>query len=290
MAKIGLKYPVYAPATVGATTMTYAAGAVLAKAIGADISIQSNKVKLPADDGIAESDQSFASGTVKLEIDELSNSVSVALFNYSEGATADAGLGTKVLTANGNTSPGYVGLGFYGKKVVNGVNCYRAIWLNKVQFSEPADTFATKGEVIVFNTHSIEGEIMLDPSGDWKDEATFSSESAAQGWLEIKAGITTPDALTASCVPADSAINVAVTANVVLTFNNKISTDSVTLIDADGAVVASARAYDTAGKVLTINPTASLAASTVHHVVVSGAVDIYGQALATTTFSFTTAA
>ena len=64
MAKIGLKYPVYAPATEEGSTITYGTGAVLAKAISANISIENNDVKLYADDAIAESDNSFASGTV----------------------------------------------------------------------------------------------------------------------------------------------------------------------------------------------------------------------------------
>ena len=83
MAKIGLKYPVYAPATEAGSTITYGTGAVLAKAISANISIENNDVKLYADDVVAESDNSFASGTITIGIDDLYDAAKVALLDYA---------------------------------------------------------------------------------------------------------------------------------------------------------------------------------------------------------------
>ena len=45
MAKIGLKYPCYSAATETDSAITYGTGAVLAKAISANISIENNDVK-----------------------------------------------------------------------------------------------------------------------------------------------------------------------------------------------------------------------------------------------------
>ena len=172
MAKIGLKYPVWKSAS---------SQGVIAKAIQADISITVNDVKLYADDAIAESDKSFQSGTITLGIDDLSDTVQTAFLGHAvlEGE----------ITAKGTDDSPYVGIGFYGVKMVSGVRRYRAIWLPKVQFGEPADTNATKGGAVVFNTPVLEGTIMLDDNGDWKKEKTFATEAEAIAYLQAKSGV-----------------------------------------------------------------------------------------------------
>lgn len=175
MAKIGLKYPVYKSTTKSG---------VIAKAIQADISITVNDVKLYADDAIAESDKSFQEGTITLGIDDLSNEIQVEFLGHEVNEQ------TGEITAKGADDSPYVGIGFYGVKKVNGTRKYRAIWLTKVQFAEPEDTNATKGESVEFNTPTLTGTIFLDENGDWKKENTFDTEAEAKAYLEAKAGIT----------------------------------------------------------------------------------------------------
>lgn len=189
MAKIGLKYPVYAVATETTSAISYSGGAVLAKAINASISIDTNDVKLYADDAIAESDFSFSSGTVTIEIDELGNAAQLALLGYTEGSTTDASLGTKELKASGTDTPAYVGFGFYGRKKVSNATRWRAVWLKKVQFKEPNDEMKTKGESVEFGTTSLEGTIMVAADGYWKEEGTFDTEAEAVSYLNTKTGI-----------------------------------------------------------------------------------------------------
>jgi phi13 family phage major tail protein len=174
MAKIGLKYPVWR------STTTSECG-VIAKAIQADIAISVNDVKLYADDAIAESDKSFQSGTITLGIDDLSDTIQTAFL----GHTVNEG----EITAKGTDPNPYVGIGFYGVKMVAGVRKYRAIWLTKVQFAEPSDTNATKGDTIAFATPVLEGTIMLDENGDWKKEKTFATEALAIAYLQEKSGV-----------------------------------------------------------------------------------------------------
>ena len=189
MAKIGLKYPVYALATETTTAISYASGAVLAKAISANIKIDVNNVNLYADDGIAEIDRSFKGGTITLNADDLSDAVKVALLGYTEGAAADAGISSKEMSAGSSTTPATVGFGFYGKRIKSGVASWRAIWLKKVQFAEPAEDAKTKGESVEFQTPTLEGTILLAADGLWKEEGTFSSETNAKNWLDGKAGL-----------------------------------------------------------------------------------------------------
>lgn len=99
-----------------------------------------------------------------------------------------------------------------------------------------------------------------------------------------------PSALAmSSIVPADAATGVAVAANIVFTFNNKIQTEEIVIMSAAGAVVTGTRAWNEAGKVLTFDPTNNLSASTVYLVAIAGVEDIYGQTLANTVKKFTTA-
>lgn len=97
-----------------------------------------------------------------------------------------------------------------------------------------------------------------------------------------------PSALTVTTVPADEATAVAVDANVVLTFNNKVASESVVVTSAAGAIVDGTKTFDVTGKILTFNPTVNLAAATVYLVTVSGVSDIYGQTLAPVVKNFTT--
>lgn len=107
--------------------------------------------------------------------------------------------------------------------------------------------------------------------------------------IDLFAG-SAPAAITCSSVPADAATGVAVGANIVLTFNNKIADETIVLTTAAGVNVPFTKSWDTAGKVLTIDPVAAtMAAATMHLLVISGVGDIYGQSLDVSVRKFTTA-
>ena len=93
-----------------------------------------------------------------------------------------------------------------------------------------------------------------------------------------------------SIVPADDATGIAIDANIVITFNNKIDKESILIASEAGVLVAAAKSWDTAGKVLTINPNSNLSTNTVYIVAIAGVVDIYNQALAAAVKNFTTTA
>jgi len=88
--------------------------------------------------------------------------------------------------------------------------------------------------------------------------------------------------------PADEDPDVAVDSNIVLTFNNKISRESIIVTEDDGTLVVGTKTWDTAGKVLTFKPTENLSVNTVYLVTVGGVVDIYGQALSAAVNNFMT--
>lgn len=122
------------------------------------------------------------------------------------------------------------------------------------------------------------GNAGVDPRLPSPDEVATIFASAAPAAL----------ALTTS-VPADAATAVVVSANIVLTFNNKIQEESIVLTTQAGVVVPFARSWDAARKVLTIDPTANLTAATSYNIVVTGVADVYNQTLAPVVRKFTTA-
>ena len=121
------------------------------------------------------------------------------------------------------------------------------------------------------------GTVGVEPRMPLPDEiATLFTEAA-------------PDAIAlSSIVPADDALNVAVDANIVMTFNNKISSEAIVMTSEAGAIVAGTKSWDATGKILTFNPTNNLAGSTVYLITIAGVTDIYAQTLAPVVKNFTT--
>lgn len=115
------------------------------------------------------------------------------------------------------------------------------------------------------------------------------------GWFNQ---VQTPDTATPPAAlnldtsdPLDEATGVAVDSNILLTFNNKVYSYSITLINASTLdVIAAAYSLDATGKILTINPDSNLGALTEYAVIVSSVTDVYGQKLSNIVINFTTAA
>jgi phi13 family phage major tail protein len=190
-----LKHIVGAKLNASASPPTYTNGIVVGKAITANVSVEVNEAILYADDAVAESVKAFKSGKITLNTDDLTYEVQGMLLGHA--VTGDT------LRANSNDVAPYVGVGFYGAVIREGVTKYRAVWFYKVQFGEMADESKTKGESIEFTTPTIEGTLMTLPSGDWKDETTVATEESALAWLDAKAGIAATTTTTETEVAED---------------------------------------------------------------------------------------
>ncbi|HWT27167.1 MAG TPA: major tail protein [Mobilitalea sp.] len=181
--KVGLKYPVCAKYDDATGTPVYTGGIVMGRAIAEDLTIDSNNTPVYTDDALDELDTSFKSGKTAIELNDLSVETQAFILGHTINET------TGELVANANDSSPYVGHGFYGRTVKNKVSKWRAVWLTKVQFSEPADSNKTQGESVAFQTPKVEGTIMKDVNGDWKQEKTFDNEADAIAYLNGKAGL-----------------------------------------------------------------------------------------------------
>ena len=200
----------------------------------------------------------------------------------------------------GVADPPDIALGF---RYNMGTSGYRYYWYFLGNFSGGTEEAVTKKDNVDVKTYeltytaiptsyqfTVDGalKVLKRVYGDTADGAFDET-----GWFSQ---VQTPTAVTpsalelSSIVPLDEATGVSVDTTIVLTFNNEIGEEAVTLNDmSTGDPVAVTGAWDTAGKVLTLTPDSSLGASKEYMVAINGVVDVYGQELSASAKTFTTA-
>ena len=86
-----------------------------------------------------------------------------------------------VVYGSDTDEPPYFAIGFRAKKAGGS---YKYIWLYKVKFAIPSESYQTKGDSIEFTTPEITGQFIKRPDGLWKAEhVALPTETAAQGWF-----------------------------------------------------------------------------------------------------------
>ena len=173
MAKIGLnnfRYGILTEAEDG--TPSYDGAHKPAKAISCQVSITNNEAKLYADDGLAESDTSFAGGSITAGIDEDDDVTMANLLGHTISQDGE-------MIRNSNDVAPYVGWGRVIKKMINGVLKYKVEFLYKVKFSEPSQDDNTQGESLAFSTPQLQGIVSQLANGDWSKSETFDSKEGA---------------------------------------------------------------------------------------------------------------
>jgi methionine-rich copper-binding protein CopC len=121
-----------------------------------------------------------------------------------------------------------------------------------------------------------------------------NSYNATNYWVDVAFAVaadTTPPTITARN-PAPGATGVAANTSVTATFSEMIvsSTLSMVLKDPNGTTVAASLSYDANSNTATLAPSAALSPLTAYTVTVSGAKDLAGNTMASTSWSFTTEA
>lgn len=186
MAKIGLnnfRYGILTEAEDG--TPSYDGAHKPAKAISCQVSITNNEAELYADDVVAESDTSFASGSVTAGIDEDDDVTMATLLGHTISQEGE-------MIRNTNDTAPYVGWGRVIRKMVGGVIKHKVEFLYKVKFSEPSQDDNTKGENLTFATPTLQGVVNTLANGDWSKTETFDSHADAIAYLESLLGGTPP--------------------------------------------------------------------------------------------------
>lgn len=247
-----------------------------------------SRVQVPGDNIISED----ISQCLGAEVSAQRKSFTLEEEAHLLGRTTDANGG--VYGGETDKAP-YVAFGY--KRTFNrGPGLY--VWILKMSFAPANSTANTKApESINPQYDTLSGSsITRTADGQWiysrmSDDPDFGDTFFSKATLEgLASQIARPPLALSSSVPVDGATGISKTAAIVLTFNNKIAREAVTLLSADGDIIAVTKAWDTAGKVLTITPSAALAGTTKHIISIAGVMDVYGQTLAATARDFTTVA
>ena len=193
MAHIGMKRPVAAKWAEG---NTYTDGFVIAKAINFTVTPNKHDVDLYADDELAETDKSVKDWGTSLSVDDLSLKVQADLLGHTyTAAKTDGGSGSatpeSIEVGTDDVAP-FLGVGFYKRRRKNNVTSFTAIWLYKVQHSEPTENAETKGDTTNFQTPTIEGKaypVSVDGKMSIGKRLVFNTEAEAVAWLNKMANI-----------------------------------------------------------------------------------------------------
>jgi len=193
---------------------------------------------------------------------------------------------------NGGSAP-FMALGFRSLKSNGG---YRYYWFLKGKFDMPKEAIATLADkpdpkTLDLTYTAIRTVHKWSLGGGVTDSVkrvvgdTDTDAFSATGWFtQVQVpGVATPSALAlSSSVPTDGASNISITANQTLTFNNALPSDAVNhvmlILASDASQIAGTVTLDATKKIITIDPTSSLANSTAY-IITYAVTDIYGSNL-----------
>ncbi len=200
MATIGLSKPYYAKYDYNGTTVNRSGGGVLGKYTSLSISLNGGTENvLYGDNGPAESDNTFAGGTVTLGTTELMASVAETILGATkEPVGASPALETKDASwtvYDDNQKAPYITVGGILKKKVDGDIKWVAFILEKVQFTTPNEEATTQGATIEWKTPSLTATIMRSDDGNhpWRRVSSLL-DSEADAEKLIKAYLNISDA------------------------------------------------------------------------------------------------
>jgi phi13 family phage major tail protein len=176
MATVGLRDLYRAPITISADgAETYGAPVKLAKAITAELTVETAEGVLYADDAVDAIEREFIAATLKLKLNDLLQTETAVLLGQKQDADG-------VLYSSGEDDPPYTAIGFRAKKPGG---TFKYIWLYKGKFGIPNEKYETKGSGINFNTPEMEGKFIKRPDGLWKaDHVAVPEDPIAADWFK----------------------------------------------------------------------------------------------------------
>lgn len=185
MASMGLKYLAWARQATEPTNAvpTYSAGLVLGRLVSMNLTIKNSEGELYADDLLSEYISEFSSADLTAEADNISLANQATLY----GAT----YASDEFKATYTDAPPFGGLGGIQVLLIGGVRKYRAWFFPKVRATMPDWDAATRGDSVSFGTQPIKLKIMQPLYGPWYYMKEFTTETAAQAYVDLKLGVAT---------------------------------------------------------------------------------------------------
>ena len=187
MAGIGLSKCYAALYTVSSGSITYSSGTLIGKAVEFSTSFDTAEDNnLYADNAIAETDRTFAGGTLTISTDDLSQTASQLILGITPSNITVGTATVSELIFDDDMATPDMGYGTIIKKKVGGADKWRAVILTKIKFNVPEESATTQGETIEWQTPTLTATIMRDDSAKhaWKRESLFDTEGEAEDYIE----------------------------------------------------------------------------------------------------------
>lgn len=165
-------------------TITDSKVPVLKKIIESKFSPEYNNAELYADDVLAESDYSFKKGTLAIVVADDKDDVCAELLGNDITEENE-------VTSNVNDTAPECGFGHIVPKIVDGQKKFKVEFFPRIKFTKISTDRKTRSENIEFATTSIEATVFpLSEAinglkvGDWEKHETFTTEEAAETYLD----------------------------------------------------------------------------------------------------------
>lgn len=179
MAYIGLRKPIVGVRkSFGVYETPYAFG----KAIGITVTPSYAEGSLYADDIQSEYDKEFISADTTLNTNTIPLMARDSVFGHK--------MNEEEVVFSADDESNYVGVGWISVEKVDGVRSYTGNFMPKVKYTEPEETYATKGENIEYNTPSITGKALAEEEDNhWKYIKSFKTAQEALNYVYGKFGV-----------------------------------------------------------------------------------------------------
>lgn len=174
MADFGACYPCFKPDNADT-------GIIFGRLTTANLTVNLATGELYADDTLAEQVSEFASGTLAVETDDMTD--------YNASIIYGAKVKEGAVYYNTNDSPPRGCLAYYKSLMRKGVKFYKAIFYPRAKAALGNDNAQTKGNNITFTPTATTFTIMADDNKDWRITETFNTPEAAIAWCAEKCGI-----------------------------------------------------------------------------------------------------
>lgn len=204
MPKIGVSGPWVARYNNINGVVSYTNGLKLAKSTEFSAEIdKSNKNDFHADNGLAEKDNMFYSGSLTNTVDGYNQEGSKLILGVNDNKFIIDGDEVTELVFDDDTQSPYLGLGILIKKMVDGRTFWRAVVFTKIMYSIPGEAVTTQGETIQWQTDQLTATIQRDdgPKHRWKRESSFDSEAKAIKYIKHCLNIQDVGTLTVTSAP-----------------------------------------------------------------------------------------
>ena len=199
MAYIGMRKPVFWPIStprVDGSSISYGSPVTIGPAVSANVTFDVADNPDYGDDIIIDNDKGVNGYTIALETNDISMEARAACLGWkAKQNTAQPPAVTHYEVTD--AAPPEGGLSYIRVKMFKGTKKYEAFFFHALQFSDGGENASTKQKQIQWNHPTMNGTgigCFIDSSGDAKyfNWMEFSSESAAETWINSQAGYTPP--------------------------------------------------------------------------------------------------